>query len=191
MTRPMPASDRAIPRLVESAAIEGQANHPRKSKAASVSKLVNVAVLLIRSVAGRGISEESARIVPMSGRPLRYKRFSMFRRIGCALTCPACLRGPHDRWPDGSSRTGPKHLRALEVLGRYSCYPSPRVSARSCRISLVSWGHASSAYVHSANLIISGILATFRRNISSTNFAISRPQTPSSCTTVRIHPRSA
>jgi hypothetical protein len=34
-------------------------------------------------------------------------------------------------------------------------------------------------------------LATFRRKISSTNPAISRPQTPRSCTTVRIHPRSA
>jgi hypothetical protein len=34
-------------------------------------------------------------------------------------------------------------------------------------------------------------LATFRRKISSTNSAISRPRSPSSCTTVRIHPRSA
>jgi D5 N terminal like len=34
-------------------------------------------------------------------------------------------------------------------------------------------------------------LATFRRKINSTNSVISRPQTPSSCTTVRIHPRSA
>jgi hypothetical protein len=34
-------------------------------------------------------------------------------------------------------------------------------------------------------------LATFRRKISSTNSANSRPQTPSSCTTVRIHPRWA
>jgi hypothetical protein len=34
-------------------------------------------------------------------------------------------------------------------------------------------------------------IATFRRKISSTNPAISRPQTLRSCTTVRIHPRSA
>jgi DNA-binding beta-propeller fold protein YncE len=47
-------------------------------------------------------------------------------------------------------------------------------------------------YVGTSNAIsVIDTLATFRRKISSSNSAISRPRAPSSCTTVRIHPRSA